>query len=98
MSSPFSPFGFKPRSAPDPNDLEAQRRLARKARAAGRPWILRGILLIVVAVVGLYRGGSLMITIGVVSWILALLSISLGWQTRKQAMAIEEKLKLMSPK
>ncbi len=96
MSSPFSPFGFKPRGVPDPNDLDAQRKLARRARAAGRHWILRGILLVVVAVIGFIRGGSLMIAIGVVCWILAMLSISLGYQTRKQAIAIEEKLKLMS--
>ncbi len=84
-----------PRPAPDPNDLDAQRKLAHRAKAAGRHWILRGVLLVVVASVGFYRGGSLMTTIGVVSLLLAVLSISLGAQTRKQATALEEKLKLM---
>ena len=84
-----------PRPIPDPNDLDAQRKLAHQAKAAGRHWILRGVLLIVIAAVGLYRGGSLMTTIGGVCLLLAVLSISLGAQTRKQATALEEKLRLM---
>ena len=95
MTSPFSPFGFKPRAVVDPNDFAAQQALARRARGAGRRWILRGILLAVIGVIAFVRGGSLMITVGVVCYILALLAISLGQQTRKQAMAIEQKIALM---
>ncbi len=84
-----------PRPAPDPNDLDAQRKLAHRAKAAGRHWVLRGVLLVVIAIVGFYRGGSLMTTIGVVCLLLALMSVSLGAQTRRQAKDLEEKLKLM---
>jgi Flp pilus assembly protein TadB len=76
-------------------DLDAQRKMARRAWAAGRRWVLRGILFIVIAFVAVFRGGSLMVTIAVVCWLLALLSISLGRQTRLQAAEIEKKIDLM---
>ena len=81
---------------PQQLELDQMRRTARRAWASGRRWILRGILLIVIAVVALTRGGGLMITISVVCWLLALLSISLGYSTRKQARAIEQKIELMA--
>ncbi|OGU00741.1 MAG: hypothetical protein A2085_04025 [Gemmatimonadetes bacterium GWC2_71_10] len=77
-------------------DLEAQRKMARRAWGQGRRWILRGVLFIVIAVVALRQGGSLMIMISVACWLLALLSISLGYQTRKQAAEIERKIELMA--
>lgn len=81
---------------PAQEQLDQQRRMARRAYAQGRRWILRGVLLIVVAVVALGRGGGLMVTIGVVCWLLAILAISLGYNTRKQAKAIEQKIELMA--
>jgi hypothetical protein len=76
-------------------DLDAQRRMARRALAQGRRWILRGVLFGVIAVTGLVRGGGLMITISVVCWVLAILSVSLGRRTRLQAREIERKIALM---
>ena len=77
-------------------DLDAQRRTARRALAQGRRWILRGVLFVVIAITGLTRGGGLMTTISVVCWLLAILSFSLGRQTRLQAREIQRKIELMS--
>lgn len=82
-----------PGAAPD---LDAQRRVVRRARAVGRRWILRGILLAIIAVVGILRGGSLMIAIGVACGLLAVLAVSLGRQTRRQAADIDRKIELMA--
>lgn len=77
-------------------DFEAQRKLARRAYGQGRRWILRGVLFVIIAVTGLARGGTLMVTVSVVCWLLAILSFSLGRQTRIQAREIERKIELMS--
>lgn len=77
-------------------DLDVQRRMVRRAKAAGRRWILRGVLLAVIGVVGIVRGGTLMVTIGVVCGLLALLAVSLGRQTRLQAAEAERKIDLMA--
>ncbi len=81
-----------------PPDLDEQRRLVRRARAQGRRWVLRGILLAVIGVVGLYRGGGVNVTIGVACWVLALLSISLGHRTRQQAAELEKSNKELQQK
>ena len=77
-------------------DLDAQRKMARRAWGQGRRWILRGVLFIVIAVAALRQGGSLMVMISVACWLLALLSISLGRQVRKQVADIERKIDLVS--
>lgn len=77
-------------------DLDAQRKMARRAYGQGRRWILRGVLFVVIAISGLARGGALMVTVSVVCWLLAILSLSLGRQTRIQAREIERKIELMS--
>ena len=87
-----APIGAPPGLLPS---LDDQGRMARRARVTGRRWILRGILFFVVSVVGFARGGPLMNTIGIVCLILAVLSVSLGRQTRRQAMDIEKKIRIM---
>jgi hypothetical protein len=66
-----------------------------RARAQGRRWYLRAVLMLCIAVVALYRGGQINTVIGVALLVLALMAASLGHSTRKQARAMEEKLKLV---
>ena len=75
--------------------LAEQRLAARRALRSGRHWILRGVLLIVVAVVAFWRGGAVYTILGVTMLLLALLALSLGRTVRRQARLMEEKIDLM---
>jgi hypothetical protein len=76
--------------------LEEQKKAVRRARAQGRRWILRGILLAVVAVVAFLRGGSFYRSLGVALAIVAVLAAHLGWQMRRTAAEMERKIDLMA--
>lgn len=75
--------------------LAAQRTAARRARAQGRRWYLRAVLLCVVAAVAVVRGGQLYFILAGMMVLLAALSVSLGKNLRMQASAMEEKIDLM---
>jgi hypothetical protein len=75
--------------------LAAQRKAARTARAQGRRWYLRAVLMCVVAAVALVRGGQLYYILAGMLFLLAALSVSLGKSVRMQARAMEEKIELM---
>ena len=75
--------------------LAEQRQAARRALRSGRQWILRGVLLVVIAVVAFMRGGAVYTILGVTMLMLALLALSLGRTVRRQARLMEEKIDLM---
>lgn len=82
----------------DPAQIEqlAQQKAAmRRARAQGRRWYLRAAVMVMVAVIALYRGGQVNTVIGVVMAFLALLSWSLGRSLRRSAADMETKIGLM---
>jgi predicted anti-sigma-YlaC factor YlaD len=75
--------------------LAAQRQAARRARAQGRRWYLRSVLMIVVAVVAVLRGGQVYYILAGALVLLAAMAVSLGTTVRRQADAMEEKIDLM---
>ena len=83
------------RTSQQVRQLAEQREAARRALRAGRQWILRGVLLIVIAVVALVRGGVVYYLVGGTMLALAVLALSLGRTIRLQAHAMEEKIDLM---
>lgn len=82
-------------NAAEAQQLEQAGRAVRQARAQGRRWYLRALLMACIAMVALYRGGQINTVIGIAMLVLALMTASLGHTTRKQAMAMELKLKLV---
>ncbi|MFI5208330.1 MAG: hypothetical protein ACHQX4_09955 [Gemmatimonadales bacterium] len=84
-----------------PLDPEQAQQLARqraamgRARAQGRRWYLRSVLMAAIAAVALYRGGQINTVVGVVMAFLALLAWSLGRSLRRSATDMETKIKLM---
>lgn len=82
----------------DPAQVELLAQLTaamRRARAQGRRWYLRSVLMLAIAVVALYRGSQINTVVGVVMVFLALLSVSLGRSLRTSATDMETKIKLM---
>jgi hypothetical protein len=75
--------------------LAQQRLMARRAMAQGRRWYLRSIILSVVAIAAVFRGGQVNIAIGVVMAILAAISVSMGRNMRRGAKAAEAKITTM---
>lgn len=75
--------------------LDSQRRLVRRARAQGRRWYLRGVLMLLVAAWSFWRGGSLYVTVGVVMVALSAMSFHLGRNLRASAAEAERKIALM---
>jgi len=75
--------------------LETQRKAARLARAQGRRWYLRAVLMCLIAAVGLMRGGQLYHILSGVMLLLAAMAASLGKQVRRQADEMERKIDLM---
>jgi len=75
--------------------LEEQKKAVRRARTEGRRWILRGILLAVVAVAAFLRGGSFYRSLGVALAIVAVLAGHLGRQMRRTAAEMERKIQLL---
>jgi len=75
--------------------LAELRQAARRARAGGRSWYLRAVLMVLIAAVALYRGGQLNVVIGAAMLLLALLSSSLGRGMRRSAKDMEAKVDLM---
>jgi hypothetical protein len=76
--------------------FEEQKQAVRSARALGRRWIIRGILLAVTAAVALLRGGSFYHSLGVALAIVAVLAAHLGRQMRRTAAQMERKIDLMA--
>lgn len=81
---------------PEPLKLEEQKRAVRRARAQGRRWILRGILLAITAAVAVLRGGSFFHSLGVALAIVAVLAAHMGRQMRRTAAEMERKINLMA--
>jgi hypothetical protein len=75
--------------------LAEQRQAALRALRTGRQWILRSVLLVVVAVVAFTRGGAVYLFIGATMLLLAAMAASLGRTIRLQARRMEEKIDLM---
>jgi len=75
--------------------LAGQRQAARTARAQGRRWYLRAVLLLVIAAVALWRRGQLNVVLGVAMVVLAAMALSLGRSVRAAADAMEAKIDLM---
>ena len=75
--------------------LAGQKAAMRRARAQGRRWYLRSVLMVVIAVVALYHGGQINTVVGVVIAFLSLLSFSLGRSLRRSATDMETKIGLM---
>jgi hypothetical protein len=73
-------------------DLEDQRRLIAKARRDARAWLIRCVLMIVVAAFAVRTG---LLFFGVVLFLLALLVLQLSHSNYKQAAALERKLELL---
>jgi len=66
-------------------ELADRKATMRRARAQGRRWYLRAVVMALVMVFALYRGGALNNLIGVVMLLLAALSASLGLSLRRSA-------------
>ena len=82
----------------DPRQAERlveQRKAARVARAQGRRWYLRALLMCVVAAVAIVQGGQVYYILAGVMLLLAAMTVSLGKQLRRQADAMEQKIDLM---
>jgi hypothetical protein len=76
--------------------LEEQKQAARRARALGRRWILRGLLLAVTALVAVTRGGSFYHSLALALAIVAVLAAHLGRQMRRTAAEMDRKIALMA--
>ena len=86
---------MSPLDAAQAEQLAQQKAAMRRARAQGRRWYLRAVLMAAIAVIALYRGGQVNTVIGVVMAFLALLASSLGHSLRRSATDMETKIKLM---
>jgi nitrogen fixation/metabolism regulation signal transduction histidine kinase len=75
--------------------LAAHRAAMRRARAQGRRWYLRGVLMAVIAAVAFYRGGQVNVLIGAAMTLLAALSVSLGHNMRRSAAEMAQKITMM---
>jgi hypothetical protein len=95
-------FGMKPLPeapavlvVPHLPDLEDQRRLIARARSQAWRWMLRCILLIVIAALALRKGW---VILSAACFVLALLGLQLNRSNLKQAAALEQKLALLEGK
>ena len=75
--------------------LAQQKAAVGRARAQGRRWYLRSVLMVAIALVALYRGGQINTVVGVVMAFLSLLAWSLGRSLRRSAADMETKIALM---
>jgi hypothetical protein len=75
--------------------LAQQKVAVGRARAQGRRWYLRSVLMVVIALYALYRGGQINTLVGAVMALLSLLAFSLGRNMRQSATDMETKIKLM---
>ena len=85
--SPLSPAQLE--------QLQEQRRVAKRAMAQGRRWYLRSVLMMLVAIVAAYRGAQINDVLAIVMVILAGVSWSMGRSMRRGAKASLEKIDLM---
>jgi len=95
-------FGMKPLPeapavpvVPHLPDLEDQRRLIARARSQAWRWMLRCVLLLVIAALAIRQGW---IVLGVACFLLSLLGLQLNRSNLKQAAALEQKLSLLAGK
>lgn len=75
--------------------LAQQRKRMALAMAQGRRWYLRSVLMLVVAVVALYRGGQFNTVLGFGLIAVAVMSSSLARSIRRGARESEKKIALM---
>ena len=75
--------------------LTDQRTVVRRTMAQGRRWLLRSVLMLVVAAVAGYRGGQMNVVIAIAMVVLAALCFSLGRSLRKSAGESLKKIELM---
>ena len=75
--------------------LAAQRKAAQRALGQGRRWYLRAVLLMVIAVVAVYRGGQINRFVGITMVVLAGVSASMGRGLRRGAADTLAKIDLM---
>lgn len=75
--------------------LVQMRKMARRSFALGRRWMLRSVVLLLIAFIAFRRQGQLMTIIGMASLLLAVLSFSLGQSMRRNARHSMNKLDLM---
>jgi hypothetical protein len=92
-------FGMRPLPAvpvlpvvPHVPDLDDQRRLIERARRDARSWLVRCVLLVVIAALAFRRGW---IFFGAAFFALGLLVLQLSRSNRKQAAELEKKLALL---
>lgn len=76
-------------------ELQRQRKVAQRTRAAGRHWYLRAVAMMVAAVIAGHQGGQVYWVLAIVLVILAATSISLGRNLRRNATATLEKIDQM---
>jgi len=98
----MSLFGMRPLPAapavpvvPHLPDLDDQRRLIARARGQAWRWMLRCVLLIVIAALAFRKGW---IVLGTVCFALALLGLQLNRSNLRQAAELERKLALLEGK
>lgn len=95
----MSLFGMRPLPSapaapvvPHLPDLDDQRRLIARARSQAWRWLLRCVLLIVIAALAFRKGW---IALGTACFVLALLGLQLNRSNLKQAAELERKLALL---
>lgn len=76
-------------------EYEAQRRSLGRLRAEARRWLLRGLLLVVVAVVCFAQGGSLFVTLGIVLALLALPAYAMSREATRIGDEAQRKINLL---
>lgn len=75
--------------------LALQKKTVKRALGQGRRWLLRGLLMFVVACIAGYRGGQINMVIAIAMVVLAALCFSLGRSIRKGARDSAQKIELM---
>jgi len=90
IGPPFGVPGMRPLGVPQLPTLDDQRRLVARARSLARRWMLRAVLLLVIAALALRRGW---LVFGLVFLALAVLAIQLARSTTRRAAELADKLK-----
>ena len=77
------------------DEIDGLRRRLARLRADARQWLLRGVLLLVIAAFSFRRGGSLFVTMGAALVLLALIAVSMSRIARNRREAAQRKLELL---
>ena len=81
----------------DLSDPEAQGALLKRLRAEARRWLLRGVLLLVMAMVSLRTGGSLYIAMGIAFAALAVMAYLMSRRTAKASAELKRRMEQAAP-